>query len=431
VSVTASGLGSGDGLSFDPAISGDGRYVVFGSSASDLVSGDTNNAQDVFIRDLQSGTTMLVSVSTNGTSPGNQDSHSPSISADGRYVLFRSRANNLAPGIFSNENAFVRDLQLGITRAVVPGGARAPVMTPDGRFVAFGGQTIGVFVWDSETASRVLITSATVVSSMGISPTGMRLAYVSTIGLSVADRVANTNWTIAAGPFGSHPGLRFSNDERFLAYASTAAKVPADTNSIHDIYLYDFQTGDHLLVSHSADGTAALGGASDWPDISADGRFVSYRSAATNIVPNDSNAVPDIFLYDRQTGMNTLLSKSRSGNSSAEARSLAPVFSGNGRVLLFQSWASDLAAQDFNQSSDIFAFGLLYATIIPGDTPGEGSTISWPALPGQTYRVQYKDDLDAAIWQDVNGTVTIVGNTGFLTDLAPSAGQRFYRVTTD
>jgi hypothetical protein len=107
------------------------------------------------------------------------------------------------------------------------------------------------------------------------------------------------------------------------------------------------------------------------------------------------------------------------------------VFSGNGRVLLFQSWASDLAAQDFNQSSDIFAFGLLYATIIPGDTPGEGSTISWPALPGQTYRVQYKDDLDAAIWQDVNGTVTIVGNTGFLTDLAPSAGQRFYRVTTD
>jgi Tol biopolymer transport system component len=256
VSVTASGLGSGDGLSFDPAISGDGRYVVFGSSASDLVSGDTNNAQDVFIRDLQSGTTMLVSVSTNGTSPGNQDSHSPSISADGRYVLFRSRANNLAPGIFSNETAFVRDLQLGITRAVVPGGARAPVMTPDGRFVAFGGQTIGVFVWDSETASRVLITSATVVSSMGISPTGMRLAYVSTIGLSVADRVANTNWTIAAGPFGSHPGLRFSNDERFLAYASTAAKVPADTNSIHDIYLYDFQTGDHLLVSHSADSTA-------------------------------------------------------------------------------------------------------------------------------------------------------------------------------
>jgi hypothetical protein len=174
-----------------------------------------------------------------------------------------------------------------------------------------------------------------------------------------------------------------------------------------------------------------LGGASDWPDISADGRFVSYRSAATNIVPNDTNGLPDIFLYDRLTGINTLLSKRRSGNSSADARSLAPVFSANGRVLLFQSWASDMVAQDFNSGSDVFAFGLLYATIVPGDTPGEGSTISWPAVPGQTYRVQYKDSLGDATWQDVTGTVTTVGSAGFLTDLAPAAGQRFYRVVVE
>jgi Tol biopolymer transport system component len=243
--------------------------------------------------------------------------------------------------------------------------------------------------------------------------------------------MANTNWVIAAGLFGSHPGLRFSSDERFLAYASTAAKVPADTNGTYDIYLYNFHTGDNLLVSHSVNGTAALGGASDWPDISSDGRFVSYRSAATNIVPNDTNGLPDIFLYDQLTGVNTLLSKSRLRNSSADGRSLAPVFSGNGRVLLFQSWASDMVAQDFNSTSDAFSYWLPYATIVPGDTPGEGSTISWPAVSGQIYRVQYEENLDDATWQDVTGTVTITGNTGFLTDLAPAASQRFYRIITD
>lgn len=431
VSVASDGQSSGNGLSFDPAISGDGRYVVFVSGASNLVGNDTNNAQDVFVRDLQTGITMLVSVNASGSGPGNQDSHTPAISTDGRYVHFLSRATNLAPGTFSNENAFVRDLQTGITHALTTSGARVPVMTPDGRFVAYGGQTGSVFVWDSETASRVHTNSATGLSSLAISPTGKCLVYISSSGLSANDRMANTNWVIATGLFGSHPGLRFSSDERFLAYASSAAKVPADTNSTYDIFLYDFQTGNHLLVSHSADGTAALGGASDWPDISADGRFVSYRSAATNLVPHDTNGLPDIFLYDRHTGINTLLTQSRSGNSSADARSLAPVFSGNGRILLFQSWASDLAALDFNSTSDVFAFGLLYATIVPGDTPGEGSTIGWPALPGKTYRVQYKDNLDDATWQDVTGTVTIVGNTGFLTDTAPSGGQRFYRVITD
>ncbi len=432
VSVAADGQSSGNGISFDPAISGDGRYVVFGSSASDLVGNDTNNMQDVFVRDLQSGTTMLVSVSADGISPGNQDSHTPTISADGRYVLFLSRANNLASGTFSNENVFLRDLQSGVTHAVTTSGARVPVMTPDGRFVAYGGQSGSVFVWDSESATRVHTNSATGLSSLAISPTGTRLVYISSSGLSATDRLANTNWVISTGFFGSHPGLRFCGDERFLAYTTATAKVPADTNGTYDIYLYDFQTGNNLLVSQSYTGTAALGGSSDWPDISADGRFVSYRSAATNLVPNDINGLPDIFLYDRHTGMNTLLSKSRSGNLSADARSLAPVFSGNGRVLLFQSWASDLVTQDFNSTSDVFAFGLLYATIVPGQSPGgEGSIISWPALPGQSYRVQYKDNLDNPTWLDVTGTVTIVGNTGFLTDLAPTASQRFYRVITD
>ena len=436
VSVATHGSNPGSSISYDPAISGDGRYVVFGSSASNLIANDTNNAHDVLLRDLQTGTTSLVSVNLSGTGPGNQDSHSPTISSDGRYVLFRSRASNLAPGTFGNENVFVRDLLSGVTYALTTSGTTAAAMTPDGRFVAFGGPTGSVFVWDSQTATRVYTNSASGVSSISIGPLGTRLAYISNPGLSVADRTAKTNWVIGtwsfgSRSFGSHSGLRFSNDERYLAYASTTAKVPADTNSTHDVYLYDIQTGENLLISRGLDGTAALGGASDSPEISSDGRFVAYRSAATNLVFIDTNGVPDLFLYDRLTGTNTLLSASRFGSSTANNRSLSPAFSGNGRVLIFQSWASDLVAQDFNDSSDVFAFNFPYATLVTGNAPGGNPILSWPAISGQTYRVQYKNNLDDTNWQEVADTVTITGNTAHLTDLAPAAGQRFYRVITD
>ena len=157
VSVNTNGI-AGDGMSTDPAISGDGRYVAFSSSADNLVPGDTNKAQDVFVRDLQAGTTTLVSVSTDGVNPGNGDSFSPVISADGRYVLFHSKASNLAAGSFGSgvENLFFRDLQTGTTYPLTSGGMDAAAMTPDGHCVAFIGVAPGipgtaVYVWNSPT----------------------------------------------------------------------------------------------------------------------------------------------------------------------------------------------------------------------------------------------------------------------------------------
>ena len=114
------GTGSGNGPSTSPAISGNGRYVVFTSSANNLVDNDTNNARDVFLRNLESNTTLLVSVNTNNNGPGNGSSYSPSISVDGRYVLFQSTAGNLAAGSVSNSagNLYWRDMQIGMTRAI-------------------------------------------------------------------------------------------------------------------------------------------------------------------------------------------------------------------------------------------------------------------------------------------------------------------------
>jgi Tol biopolymer transport system component len=175
--------------------------------------------------------------------------------------------------------------------------------------------------------------------------------------------------------------LRFSGDGRLLTFAG----LLSNTNQV---YLYDFQSGSNLLVSQNL---AAPSGLSDSPDISADGRFVAYRSFATNIVPvTDGNGVPDLFSYDRLLSGTSLLSASRVNGAAADNRSLVPIFSGDGRSLVFQSAASDLVAQDFNHGSDVFALALLYATIVPA-TAGHGPTLTWPASPDETYHVQFKN----------------------------------------
>jgi hypothetical protein len=163
-------------------------------------------------------------------------------------------------------------------------------------------------------------------------------------------------------------------------------------------------------------------------DISADGRFIAYRSAAPNIVAGDNNDVPDIFVYDTQTGVNSLLSISRYGNSSGDNRSLTPVFSGDGRTLCFASWASDLVPLDFNYASDIFVFRFLSAQIAPSLTPGEGPWISWASSPGKNYKVQFRDGTTDPGWHDLAGSISNNGNRSFMQDTSSAANQRFYRI---
>ena len=258
VSVDTNGF-SGDGLSAEPAISADGRYVAFTSSADNLVPGDTNKAADVFVRDLQAETTVLVSFNTAGTGPGNKHSYSPVISGNGRYVLFLSKASNLASGSFSGtENLFVRDLQVGTNYALTTPGAVSPSMTPDGRFVSYIDGT-ALYVWASSTRTKTLILSATGLSVAAISPDGNRIAYSATAGLFLRDRAASSTTSIGTTLSGSHPGLRFSGDSRLLVYTRLV-------NTTNQVYLYDCESGANRLVGHRYESSVGATGASDWPE---------------------------------------------------------------------------------------------------------------------------------------------------------------------
>jgi hypothetical protein len=192
--------------------------------------------------------------------------------------------------------------------------------------------------------------------------------------------------------------------------------------------VYDFQSGASSQISQSFDSSGPGNGNLDSPDISPDGRFIAYRSFASNIVEGDNNGVPDVFLFDRVTGVTSLLSESRIINATADNRSLAPFFSRDGQTVYFQSWASDLAQHDFNQTEDVFAVTLFYAQISQPNTGSQGFSINWPTFPGKSYRVQFKNSLNNLSWQDVTGVITNLGSRAYFSDFDPPGIQRFYRM---
>jgi Tol biopolymer transport system component len=435
VSADTNGLPS-DGSSYEPVLSLDGRYVAFTSSGDNLVANDTNHTFDVFLRDLWTGTTALVSVNIVGLS-GNKSSHSPVLAGNARYVFFLSSATDLAAGSFRSENLFCRDMQSGSTFALTASGIAAFSVARDSALVAVAansGTPAPLAVWSCASSSWVYTNGASAIGSVAMSPDGQRMVYLAGGVLQALDWLTGTNRVVGSFPFGSHPRLRFSGDGNLLAYGTTASQAAADTNTFSDVYLYDFQTESNSLISLSYSGGAA-NGPSDCPDISSNGRFIAYRSAATNIVPEDINGVADIFIYDRFSQITTLLSASRFGNRSASHISFAPLFSADGLTLLFESWASDLVPQDFNGTGDLFAFGLsgsspipiFYAKILRDASSPQSWWLTWPSSPGKVYRVQYKNSLGDD-WQELNGNVTTLGNQGFLMDQGSNQTQRFYRV---
>jgi Tol biopolymer transport system component len=283
--------------------------------------------------------------------------------------------------------------------------------------------------------------SFSISSPFAISPDTNRIAYTTSSGSPgtyVIDLAANFTSQLTTGAVSivSHAGLEFSGDSRYLVYATAGAQVASDTNGVADVYLYDFIGRTNLLISQSCLRPGAANAASDAPTISPDGRFIAYRSVATDIAPGATNGLAQIYIFDRQTMTNTLVSASLFGNFSANGHSLPPAFSADSQTLVFPSWASDLAAQDFNQNEDLFALKI-YGSVVPvlfvGQilfVPGTGQNpvIQWPITTGKTYQIQFKNNLTDPVWQNLNAAINLNSNCATATDSSPCVTQRFYRI---
>jgi Tol biopolymer transport system component len=321
---------------------------------------------------------------------------------------------------------FLRDLQSATTWALTTGGVFAGVMTPDGRFVALSGHDTGVngdflYVWDSVLATRVFTNTGTGVKNVAVSADGNVIAYSASSQLRVVDRAIGTNWQATLLVGSSVPKLRLSPDGRWLTF--TRPVMPWN-----QVYLYDVQNRSESLVSHALNSAAAgSGGHSDWPDLSPDGRFVVYRTFATNIVADTGGMTGQIVMYDRQTGLNTLVSASRYTGLPGDDHSPRAIFSADGQTLLLQSWASDLAANDFNRAGDVLAKAIFTAIILPPNA-GQAPWIYWPLLAGNNYSVQFKSNLADTVWQPATGVMTNVGNKVWFQDTSATNSQRVYRI---
>ncbi|MGH2768864.1 MAG: TolB family protein [Actinomycetota bacterium] len=289
----ATGGSPANGPSFLPSISADGNLIAFHSTASDLVGGDTNLASDVFVRDRQAADTLRVSVGSGGIQ-GNNASFFPSIAGGGRFVAFESLANNLVPGDANSfSDIFVHDLQTRATTVVSRASDKTsanessskPSISSSGRLVAFEsfawnlviGDTndaFDVFVWDRQTdiTKRVSVSSGggqadSSSSFPSISADGNVVAFASsasnlvvgdnneTSDVFVHDQAAGTTTRVSIATDGSegNNSSRFpsiSADGRFVAFISEASNlVTRDDNNSSDIFVHDRQSAATVRVS--------------------------------------------------------------------------------------------------------------------------------------------------------------------------------------
>jgi Tol biopolymer transport system component len=382
-----------------PSMSASGRFVAFSSWASDLVRGDTNDASDIFVRDVVAGTTRLVSVSSAGAQ-ANGSSFSPSISADGKVVAFRSDATNLVRNDTEGRiDVFVHDIATGVTQRVSqrPSGIGAnrdsgePAIAGNGRFVAFSsdatnlvsvkinvtGLCCDIFVHNVATGHNRL--GDPMVDGRGasdsfapvLSSTGRYLAFFSwgcdiVEGIPCLDEssvyrldLKTDEMTLVTEAYkggigfgcGSNPAI--SSDGTRVAFISDGGNlVPGDTNGAYDVFVRNLVTGVTTRVSVTSKGAQTNGGLGR-VGISGDGRFVTFQSDAWNLVPNDANLVTDVFVHNLRTGKTTRVSVSSSGEE-ADAYSADATIDADGNAVAFESDAGNLVASDQNFTTDIF-----------------------------------------------------------------------------
>jgi hypothetical protein len=490
VSVNSNGTGSGNSRSgdFDKyRVSADGRYVVFYSEASNIVSLDTSSNGDIFVRDLQTGTTKLASINSAGTASGNGISSFGLISADGRYVAFTSHASNIvANDTNTSADVFVRDLQTGTTSLVSinaagtasgrNGSSELLDISPDGRFMTFTSHAsdltphaVGnvsannIYVRDTvaKTTALVTVNAAGTASGNGtsyggsVSGNGRYVVFTSEsndlvpnddgsrsdvflrdVQAGTTTRLS-TNSAGTAGGNGESGGGVIDRGGHFVVFLTKATNLSTlpDTNNISDIFIYDVLSGGRRLVTVNASGTDA-GRGLDFGDfehgiqfsISDDARFVAFQSQSGDLVTNDTNGSgDDIFRYEVATQAKSLVSVNLAGTSGTSGGSFRPSLSADGRFVAFESLANDLVsvADETNGSTtdvfvrDVVAGQTFLASVnSAGSRTGNGFSFQ-PFISADGTRLVFHSRASNLVTNDFNGFAEDVFAFTIVNDGAP------------
>ncbi len=418
-SVDSEGMQGSSGSRY-AAISADGRYVAYESSSPELAPGNTAGEDEIYLTDQLTGTTTRVSQGLFGAAADN-DSREASISDDGRFVAYSSWASNLVVGdLLYTQDIFVYDRVTGKnTRITNPnpdnnglGNSSDPAISADGRYVAYESGASGlvpgdnnhstdIFVYDRNTGEteRVSIDSdGNEVSNGGciapaISGDGRFVAFVSSMeelvpgdnnnyqDIFVRDRQAGITTRVSVNPVGGDPNHNsftpaISHDGRYVAYVSAADNlVEGDSPFFRDAFVYDRETGVTRMASRSIEGLVSRS-AVHAVDISADGQYVAFSGQGNTYVDNDFNQGDDVFLHHHATGYTRLVSLDSSGRQGIYS-SEHPALSTDGRYVAFHGTSPNLVPNDTNGSqNDVYVralpelsvTGLSVDTLYPGAT---------------------------------------------------------------
>ena len=392
VSVNSTGQGGANADANYPAISADGRFVAFASAASNLVANDTNNASDVFVRDVVSGTTALVSTATNGLAPAvtYPGSTHPLISADGRWVFFESKAIGLVTNVGCGSGAtdvFARDRQAGLTWLVsvkqdgtgtVNATDRSQLcsLTPEGRWVAFSSTVANLVPGQANRSGDLYVrdmqTGATLWASTNVPACFPSTAYRAFNGVLSADGRFVVFKAKANSSAPGSPALLFrhelsagittmitsnSTDNAWPQVSTDGRFVAYDDGT--NIFVWDGQTPSNILVSVNQGGVMANGVAKA-PAMTADGRLVAFLSAATDLVANVVNTNFQIYVRDVVARATRLVGVTQSGApSTADHEFIEPAITTDGRWVAFESEDDELVPCDFNRARDVFVRDLV------------------------------------------------------------------------
>jgi len=389
------------------SLSADGRYVAFSSKTTNLIADDNNNKRDIFVKDRRTGFIERVSISSSGDE-GSSDSDNPSISDDGRFVVFESFSAFISADTNAKIDIYLHDRLNHITQIISKNGAtesnghstRASI-SATGRYVVFKSEADNLVSGDSNNKTDVFIkdlitdsiervsvasdgseANGAVNMSVTVSADGRYVAFrsnstsLSSVDLNgkpnifLRDRTAHKTTCISIPYDGTlidgytyNPTI--SDDGSVIAFEARATNlVPDDTNGYNDIFVYSLATQQIKRVTDNSNDKDSYG-----TSMSADGRFISYRSGATGIVTDDSNGEYDAFIYDTKNNTTVRVNLNNSGEEATGGTTYSPAISADGSTVGYLSNAKNLVKGDNNNRGDIFV----------SDNPFKKSNIS-PAL---------------------------------------------------